>query len=438
MNRTLIIDDDATIRTALQVCFARRGWEVRTAPGVQEALSQIRQSSFSLIVCDVRMQDGDGLDLLREVRRLHPETPIIILTAYANVSDAVRAIRYGATDYLVKPLAFEKIWEAAMRHVGTRPAQSGCRIVGSSDSLLEVIARAKQVARSEADILIEAESGAGKEVLARQIHDWSGREGPFVAVNCAAPPENLLESELFGCEKGAFTGATATRPGRFELAEGGTLLLDEIGEMPLALQPKLLRVLQEREVDRLGAAKPIPIRVRVIATTNRSLASLVDQGKFRSDLYYRLNVIPLQIPPLRARPDDIPVLVEHFVRKYGHEHLLAGFEFSGDLMRRMQQYDWPGNIRELENAVRRAIAFGLERASEDLLIGRFGAATRDAAPEPTFEAGVSLRDAERQLLEMTLRATNGNRTRAAEMLGISIRTIRNKIREYGLPARSMA
>jgi transcriptional regulator with PAS, ATPase and Fis domain len=319
--------------------------------------------------------------------------------------------------------------------VATSAREDSCLVQGSG-SFRGVLERARQVARTEADIVVEAESGTGKEVLARFVHRFSLRSaGPFVAVNCAAFPEHLLESELFGHVRGAFTGATANKPGKFELAHTGTLLLDEIGEMPLSLQPKLLRVLQEREVDRLGDTRPLKVDVRVIATTNRSLRALIQEGKFRQDLYYRLNVVPLAIPPLREHPVDIPELIEHFVTKHSSSQYGSAVRFSAELLQRMQSYSWPGNIRELENFVRRALALSPGPLVGVEVLDGIDFPQSAPAANSALEAGLTLREVEKQLLARTLEATGGNRTRAAMMLGISLRTVRNKIREYGLPPR---
>jgi transcriptional regulator with GAF, ATPase, and Fis domain len=290
------------------------------------------------------------------------------------------------------------------------------------------------VAKSDADVLIIAESGTGKELLARFIHRTSARRDyPFVAVNCAAFPDALLESELFGHVRGAFTGAVAFRPGKFELASGGTILLDEVSEMPASLQPKLLRVLQEREVDRLGDTRPLRVDVRVIATTNRDLSALVEEGRFRADLFYRLDVVPLTLPPLRERREDIPELVEHFIHKYAPPSRAIGL--SEELLRRLMEYDWPGNVRELENVVRRILVLSNGPvAGVEVLEGKEVADKKTPTARFPTER-VTLRDMERQLLERTLEATGGNRTRAAEILGVSLRTVRNKIREFGLPPR---
>jgi DNA-binding NtrC family response regulator len=441
MNQVLVVDDEAPMRTALEANFRRDGWRVATAAGAAEAIAKFRSAPCRLVVTDMRMPDGDGLRVLQGVREIAPETAVVFLTAFGSIPEAVLTMKEGACDYLVKPVSFDLLKEAAQRVLeeseDTPQGQGEGQFIGSSDAFRRLVAQAKQVATSEADVLIEAESGTGKELVARFIHRNSPRRArPFVAVNCAAFPEALLESELFGHVRGAFTGATVAKPGKFELADGGTLLLDEIGEMPLALQPKLLRVLQEREVDRLGDVRPVRVDVRVIATTNRSLRTLVEEGRFRSDLYYRLNVLPLAVPPLRERRDDIGELAEYFVRKYAPKSPPGQFCLSAELRARLQEHTWPGNIRELENCIRRVLAFSrgpiLDPESLDV----------PAAPRGPQQclppAPVSFRDMERQLVEKTLESTGGNRTRAAEILGISLRTIRNKIREYGLPPRMFA
>lgn len=439
MNQVLVVDDEAPMRAALEAHFRRDGWEVKTAYGANDALAKFRDAPCPLVVTDMRMPDGDGLRVMRGLRELAPQVAVIFLTAFASVPDAVRTIREGACDYLVKPVCFEQLKEAAERVLARVSAHGAedCRsaLVGRAANLQSLIERARQAARTEMDILIEAESGTGKELLARLIHHASDRrKRAFVAVNCAAFPETLLESELFGYARGAFTGAVAAKPGKFELAHAGTLLLDEIGELPLTLQPKLLRALQEREVDRLGDTRSLPVDVRVIATTNRPLLGLVECGKFRADLYYRLNVVPLSIPPLRERRDDIPALLEHFLAKYASSVRGARPEFSGDLLARLQLHSWPGNVRELENFVRRAVALGAGRTLGAEFFDAAAPGESAAAPHAPG-AGISMRDMQRRLLASTLEAHGGNRTRAARALGICPRTMRNKIREYGLPPR---
>ncbi len=437
MKRLLIADDDAGMRAALEARFLRRGWLVDVAVNGADALAKFRDGLHTLVITDVRMPGRDGFELMREIQSSSPRTAVILLTAYGCVPDAVEAMRSGACDYLVKPVCFEKLELAIEQVLGRAQEQSKETesLVGHSPAWQQALERARQAAAADADILIEAESGTGKELVARLIHRLSGRrEGPFVALNCTAFPEALLESELFGHAKGAFTGAVDARPGKFEMANRGTLLLDEVGEMPLALQPKLLRALQEREFDRLGSNKTVHVDIRVIATTNCPLEALVAGGRFRADLYYRLNVIPLALPPLRDRAGDIPELARHFAALYGTPGTQP--RLSPDLLARLDQHSWPGNVRELANFVRRAVALsrGGEIGVEAFDHGKIPACAPARLPE--WKAGLSLGEMERRLFSMTLDATNGNRARAAELLGVSLRTVRNKVREYGLPPRS--
>ena len=437
-NQVLIVDDEAAMRAALEANFRRRGWRVQTASGVGDALAKFQSAPSTLVVTDMRMPDGDGLQVMQGVRTFLPETPVILLTAYGSVPDAVQAIKDGACDYLQKPVSFDQLEATAQRVLSPRgdhqDATELLEGVGKSAAFRSVVARAQRVAQTAADVLIEAESGTGKELLARLIHRASPRaNGPFVAVNCSAFPENLLESELFGHVRGAFTGASVAKPGKFELADAGTLLLDEISEMPLSLQPKLLRALQEREIDRLGDTKPLPVDVRVIATTNRSLRAQVEAAQFRADLFYRLHVVPLSIPPLRDRREDILPLAEHFVRKHAEGELPGTYQLSAEFAAQLEAYDWPGNVRELENVIRRSLALANGRT---LGPQQLDAAHRtEADKNPGVKPGLTLQEVERQLLEATLDATGGNRTKAAELMGVSLRTVRNKIREYGMPSR---
>ena len=448
-NSVLIVDDEPGMRMALMANFQREGWRVETASGTSEALSKFRSDRFPLVVTDVRMPDGDGLQLMRNVRSTNPATAVIVLTAFANVPEAVRAIQGGACDYLTKPISFEQLRSSVSRVMeqagslsNTTTPQTGA-IVGTAPALMKALDRARHAAKTNADVLIEAESGTGKELLARFIHENSARKGgPFVAVNCAAVPEHLLESELFGHMRGAFTGATAAKPGKFELADGGTLLLDEIGEMPINLQPKLLRALQERQVEKLGGTRPTAVNIRVVATTNISLRKMVEDGKFRADLYYRLNVIPLSLPPLRDRREDIPDLADFFVRQFAAAANRPAPALHSDFISGLQRHSWPGNVRELANSMQRILTLtdtkeiGPEHLTGDLFATQ--SAFKRMPEHAALKAGTSMREFERRLLETTLDTTGGNRTRAAEMLGVSLRTIRNKIREYGLPPRRYA
>jgi len=421
------------------------------AGGVREAIRTLEGQEFDLVVTDMRMPDGDGMEVMRAARRLSPSTAVILLTAYGSVPDAVKAMRDGALDYVTKPVPFDLLQATAAqvmqraRQLPPAEIETAGAIVGRSPQLLVALQRARAAAAAGADVLIEAESGTGKELLARFVHDSSDRSGkPFVAVNCAAVPETLLESELFGHGRGAFTGAIANRPGKFEQANGGTLLFDEIGDMPLNLQPKLLRALQEREFERLGEGRSVHVDIRVVATTNVSLAEMVQRGQFRADLFYRLNVIPLSLPPLRERHEDIPILARHFAERFASEMRKPVPRLREDFLDRLRSHHWPGNVRELGNFMRRVITLS---GTLDIDSRCFDAEFRPvclmnrsvAGPgSPAPSAGIPIRTVERQHLENTLALTDGNRTHAAELLGISIRTLRNKIREYGLPPRRYA
>ena len=446
----LVVDDEPGMRAALVANFQRHGWQTDSACGAAEAMRKFNETRVPVVVTDIRMPDGDGLSVMRSVHQSSPSTAVILLTAFGSVPEAVLAMRNGACDYLTKPFSFDQLQAAILRvttasgRSGTPGKPRGTQLVGESAALLRAVERAAAAARTNADVLIEAESGTGKELLARFIHEHSTRsERPFVAVNCAAVPEQLLESELFGHARGAFTGAIAAKAGKFELAGNGTLLLDEVGEMPLALQPKLLRVLQEREFERVGSAHPLALRARIIATANVSLRTMVESGAFRADLYYRLNVIPLSLPPLRSRPEDIPILAEFFARQIAAQSGTPVPRLSAAFVARLEDHLWPGNVRELLNFMRRVLTLhpSAELDVECLRDEAFLLEPARIKAEVGMDCGqpvTPIRTLERQLLERTLLETCGNRTRTAEMLGLSVRTIRNKIREYGLPPRRFA
>ncbi len=461
MNRVLVVDDEAGMRAALEAHFLRRDWQVDTAASAEAALEKFRHTFYPLVVTDIRLPGEDGFAVMRAARALAPHTAVILLTAFGSVPDAVTAMKGGACDYLVKPVSFDQLERAAERILAQArtQAQAAEGLVGEAPAWRRALERARQAAASDADVLIEAESGTGKELVARLIHRLSARrDRPFVAINCAAFPETLLESELFGYARGAFTGAAAAKAGRFELADQGTLLLDEVGEMPLGLQPKLLRVLQEREFDRLGDTRSVRVDLRVVATTNRALAEMVREGKFRADLYYRLNVIGLSLPPLRERREDIRELAEHFSRLYGARGQSP--QLTAEFLDRLEGHGWPGNVRELANCVHRAVALATGSEIGQEALDSWAWADTDTNEEgrnpkspgegtsgirrgdevgmgdDQLRPGVSLENMERKLLEMTLEATGGNRSRTAELMGVSLRTVRNKIRSYGLPAWS--
>jgi DNA-binding NtrC family response regulator len=452
----LVVDDEPGMRTALQANFVHHGWTVEVASGVREALERLARARFDLVVTDIRMQDGDGFEIMDWIKRMSRDTAIILLTAFGSVPEAVASMRDGAIDYLTKPISFEQLQstaEAAVLHASSHhsrenatekahaPDASCGGIIGRSPLLLAALQRARAAASTGADILVEAESGTGKELLAKFIHQTSDRSRkPFVAVNCAAVPEHLLESELFGHAKGAFTGASAAKAGKFELADGGTLLLDEIGEMPLNLQPKLLRVLQEREFERVGETRSVHVNIRVIATTNASLAAMVDQARFRSDLYYRLNVIPLTIPALRDRIEDIPLLAKHFAQRFANESGCTLPLLDESFVQQLLLHRWPGNIRELSNFMRRVLSLHQTEIIDASCFHQEFQPARKAQPDYCSmpAAGTPIAVLEKMHLENTLALAHGNRTHTAVMLGISLRTVRNKIKEYGLPPRSYA
>jgi two-component system response regulator FlrC len=432
--RILIVDDDASMRRALAEVLGRGGFEVTQATNGHEGLERLGHEGHDLVVSDLRMPGLGGLALLQDIRRRYRDLPVILITAYGTVGDAVEAMKHGAYDFLTKPFSPQDLLQLVRRAL-RGPAERGASRGRSPDArplitrdpaVLKVLDVGESVAASRAPVLIQGESGTGKELLARFIHDRSPRRGkPFVAVNCAALPGELLESELFGYEKGAFTGAHGRKIGKFELANGGTILLDEVSEMEIGLQAKLLRVLQEYEVDRVGGSRPVPVDVRVTATTNRRLVELVEQGQFREDLYYRLSVIPLTLPPLRERQADVELLIEHFLRKLGGDR-------PASLMPEARQWlcsrPWRGNVRELENAVERALLL-----SRGQPIGLAEVAGAEVAPPraPVLGlAGMTVAEVERRLIIETLAQTSNNRTRAARQLGISIRTLRNKLAEY--------
>ncbi|HVO40060.1 MAG TPA: sigma-54 dependent transcriptional regulator [Spirochaetia bacterium] len=435
--RVLIADDEKNIRESIAAYIAAEGMESATAADGAEARALLEEEAFECLVLDLRMPKVDGLSLLSWLQESGPPVPVIVISAYGDVRDAVQAMKLGARDYLVKPFDPEEL-VMRLRRVLSENAlagqvEAGRRAlaetgwIGADEKMRAVRALVEKVAPAASTVLITGESGTGKEVAARLLHALSpNRDGPFVAINVAGVPEGLLESELFGHEKGAFTGAGERKRGMFELAAAGTLFLDEIGDMPLHLQVKLLRVLQERKVQRLGGTLSIPINARIVAATNRDLESQLQEGTFREDLYYRLNVIRIEIPPLRERRGDIPALAGAFVEKLNRQMGRRVRGFDPDALARLSAYSFPGNVRELENRVERAYIL----CSSDLITARdLGEPFSRPARAP--RAG-RLRDQERELIEKVLSKHGGNRTRAAAELGISRRTLINKIRDAGL------
>lgn len=451
----LIVEDDHDLRDALVTTLELAKFRVREAACAEDALARLAESPVDMVVSDVNMPGLSGHELLAEVQRRYPGLPMMLITAYGQISHAVAAMQAGAIDYLVKPFEPQVLVDAVTRVVGGVRRASADEPVAEDPVSKRMFQLAAKVANSDSTVLISGESGTGKEVLARYIHQHSPRAGqPFVAINCAAIPENMLEAILFGHEKGAFTGAVASAPGKFEQANGGTLLLDEISEMELGLQAKLLRVLQEREVERVGGRKTIALDVRVIATTNRDLAESVREGRFREDLYYRLTVFPMHWQPLRERPLDILPLAGHLLRKHCRKMKLTGITLADDAREALVRHPWPGNVRELDNAIQRALVLhqgnvihagdlcldlgitGRPMPAPPAMPSPVPVAVEQAEPESAPESapspsaaslGDDLRQQEFRIIIETLRKAGGRRNRAAEQLGISPRTLRYKL-----------
>ena len=443
MGQTILLtDDDYEMRYAMSETLRRCGYTVDIATGGDEAIQKYSSKKYDMVISDVKMANGDGVSVLKEIKRRSPDVPVVLITAYGTIDNAVEAMKLGAFDYIMKPFSVDALEDLVRRGIESVHAEnksaaekgSSAGIVTIDPGMLRLLKTAGEIAFSDVTVLIEGESGTGKEMLARFIHNRSYRaECPFVAINCAAIPDGLLESELFGHEKGAFTGAISKRNGKFIQANTGTILLDEVGEMSLPLQAKLLRVLQERQVDTIGGREPVYIDIRVIATTNRSLKKEVEEGRFREDLYYRLNVFPMVLPPLRERKVDIPELTNHFIRKHQDKRLRGNKvpvkKVSSEAFEVLVNHDWKGNIRELENIVERAILI----AEGDTLLpghmmidGRMGKQNASSS----ISAGMSVREMETALILKTLEEVNWNRTKAAKLLNIGVRTLRNKLSEY--------
>ncbi len=442
----LVVEDDDALRDALLITLEAAGHRITGVDGGPAALSALERGKFSMVVSDLRMSPMDGLTLLGEIRSRSPGLPVLLMTAFGDVDKAVAAMRGGACDFMLKPFEPKALIEQIARYAVPPPPADG--VIAADPRTRETLLLAARVARTDATVLLTGESGVGKEVFARYIHDQSERaSGPFVAINCAAIPDNLLEATLFGHEKGAFTGAQTAQAGKFEQANGGTLLLDEISEMPLGLQAKLLRVLQEREVERVGGKKPVALDIRVLATSNRDMMAEVRAGRFREDLYYRLNVFPLEIPSLRDRPGDIVPLARHcLARQAANARKPARFAASAEA--RLAAYAWPGNVRELENVVQRAFILCpgevVEADSLPLVGGLSSAAPMPSStapvavsPAPTFSESpvasgsvANMKDLERQHILETLASVGGSRKKAVAILGISERTLRYKLSQY--------
>ena len=419
----LVVEDDLNLREAICDTLELAGQSVLSAGGGSEALKLLETHSVALVVSDVRMMPMDGIVLLKEIRQRFPHLPVVLMTAYADVDRAVEAMRAGACDFLLKPFEPKALLEHVTRYrLPDRVDDSG--IIAFDPASRNLLALAVRVAQTDATVLLTGESGVGKEVLARYIHKHSARcAGPFIAINCAAIPESLLEATLFGYEKGAFTGAQQAQVGKFEQAQNGTLLLDEVTEMPLGLQVKLLRVLQEREVERVGGKKPIALNIRIVASSNRDMSEAVANGVLREDLYYRLNVFPLLVPSLRQRPDDIVPLAQHFLAEHGGRSGRVGLRLVPLAEKFLRAHAWPGNVRELENVMQRAVILATGDLDD---VKALHLPLSRAAEGPTSTVG----DLERTHILETLASVGGSRKQAGERLGMSERTLRHKLKQY--------
>ncbi|MCB9779178.1 MAG: sigma-54-dependent Fis family transcriptional regulator [Alphaproteobacteria bacterium] len=447
--RLLVVDDEASIRKVLQAMLTREGHLADTAESGQDAVAKLEEEAYDLVVTDLKMPGMGGMELLSWCGRTLPGLPVIVITAHGTVDTAVEALKLGAYDYITKPFEQEELRMVIAKALRSEEASRGAlhedrdgryAIIGRTQGMRQVYGLIEKVADSPTTVLVSGESGTGKELVARALHDSSSRvDAPFVQVNCGAIPENLFESELFGYEKGAFTGAVSSKPGRFELAHGGTLFLDEVGELPLDLQVKLLRVLQDGTFERVGGVKQLKTDVRVVAATNRDLLKEVKRGSFREDLYYRLNVIPIRLPPLRERAEDIPLLVDHFLAKFNGRLCKEVEGIAPEAMAALMAHRWPGNIRELENLMERSVllADATLLGVKDLPgLGTPGLVDEDE--EDLEELGlkdyvrVYTARLERARIQRALELEDGNVTRAARRLGISRKSLQTKMKDYGL------
>ncbi|HTY62535.1 MAG TPA: sigma-54 dependent transcriptional regulator [Acidobacteriota bacterium] len=448
MANVLIIEDEPKMRRLLELNLGEEGWTIHSAGDAEAGLKILDREGMDLVLCDIKLPGMDGMEFLQALRRANAEIPIVMMTAYGSVETAVEAMKRGASDYVVKPFSLDEIRLIVRKELDVRRLRAenvslreelGHRyqypnIVARSAKMQEILATVERVAPTNSTILVGGESGVGKELIARAIHQRSRRaSGPFIKINCTAIPENLLESELFGYEKGAFTSATASKPGKFELADKGSLFLDEIGDVPQAMQSKLLRVLQEREFERLGGTRTIKVDVRLIAATNRDLRAALEEGTFREDLYYRLNVVPINLPPLREHKEDIPDLVEHILSKYRKE---SGKEIRGltpQAMQLLKNFHWPGNVRELENIVERAATFA---GGSWIEVGDIHLDTEPArinGVESGFlPPGVTLDQWEDEMIREALRRSDGNKSQAARLLGLSRNALRYRLSKIGV------
>ena len=443
----LLVDDETNIRGALVTMLEKKGHQVRGVATAEEGLAQLESAPAELVITDLRMPGIGGMEFLRRLKRTWPDTEVVVMTAYGSIDTAVEAMRCGAYDYLAKPIDRERfpiVVDKALERQALTTENKQLRdrletrtrfdqMIGQSEPMQRVYSLVEMVADSDVTVLLTGESGTGKELISRAIHCKSPRaDGPFITMNCGALPDNLFESELFGYEKGAFTGAMATKMGRFELADGGTLLLDEVGELSLKSQVDFLRVLETKEFRRLGGMKLLKVDTRIIAATNRNLEEAVKQGEFREDLYYRLNVVPIRLPPLRDRADDIPLLVDRFLAECSTQHHREPKEVSREAMRLLRLYGWPGNIRQLRNLMERLVVTVKDTMIQPEHLPEEIQASKEDARTMVVTLGTSLDQLEREVIQRTLTEITNHREKAAKLLGISLRTLQYKIKEYGI------
>jgi two-component system, NtrC family, response regulator AtoC len=447
MPSILIVEDEAKMRRLLELNLGEQGFTTHAAADAEAGLKLLSQEKIDLVVTDFRLPGMNGLEFLQAIKRMNASLPVVMMTAYGSVESAVEAMKMGASDYVLKPFSLEEMTLVVRKELDTHNLREENRslrealgqryqyknIIAKSDKMQAVLAMVERVAPTNATVLLGGESGVGKDLVARAIHEHSNRKsGPFVKINSTAIPENLLESELFGYEKGAFSGATSSKPGKFELADKGTLFLDEIGDVPAATQVKLLRVLQEREFERLGGTKTLKVDVRLVAATNRDLRAALEDGSFREDLYYRLNVVAIDLPPLREHKEDIPELAQFFLQKYGSEgaHPVKGMTSAA--MKLLVEFHWPGNVRELENVMQRAVTLARTGTLDvdDIHLDRPHASNSAA---PVLPPGVTLEQWEQEIIREALRQANGNKSQAARALGLSRNALRYRLSQMGVP-----
>jgi two-component system, NtrC family, response regulator AtoC len=444
----LIVEDEPKMRRLLELRLGEEGFAVHSAPDAESGLNILNREHPELVLTDFRLPGMDGLEFLQAVKRVNAHLPVVIMTAHGSVESAVEAMKIGASDYVLKPFSLDELVLILRKELDARQMRDENRslreavghrysyenIVAASDKMQSVLALVERVAPTNATVLVGGESGVGKDLIARAIHQHSQRaRGPFVKINSTAIPENLLESELFGYEKGAFSGAVSSKPGKFELADKGTLFLDEIGDVPASTQVKLLRVLQDREFERLGGTKTLKVDVRLIAATNRDLRAALEEGNFREDLYYRLNVVPLDIPPLRDRKEDIPPLARMFVERAARDLGRPVNGITPQAMKRLMEFHWPGNVRELENIIQRAVTLssGTLLNLSDIHIDEAPPRTMNGAP-PSLPEGMTLEQWEEEMIREALRRANGNKSQAARRLGLSRNALRYRLSKMGI------